>query len=267
MPRSSLLYTLAVKLWPLDRAINFLGRLPLVGALLRPIFSADGNEVVILPVQETVQGTESVVLPYPVLSSLVERASERVLIRECLCRTGKRCQTYPRDLGCLFLGEGAAQIAPELGRPVGVEEALAHVERAISLGLLPLIIHNSFDAWLLRIPYRRMVVVCFCCDCCCTVLQSLRLGPPAFRDTVLRLPGLSVVVGERCTGCGLCLSACPVGSIGMEDGRARIGEECKGCGRCAGVCPTGAITLRVAEDADTVERLLARIGQRTDIGL
>lgn len=54
---------------------------------------------------------------------------------------------------------------------------------------------SSFDAWLLDIPYRRAIAVCFCCDCCCSVRQGLRLGPAAFWETVVRLPGLSVTPG------------------------------------------------------------------------
>jgi hypothetical protein len=33
------------------------------------------------------------------------------------------------------------------------------------------------------------------------------------------------------------------------------------------VCPAEAITLRVAEDVDVLDRLMVRIGRRTDIGL
>jgi ferredoxin len=267
MGRSELALDIITKLWPLGRVVNWLGGRPLIGPLFRPCFSAEGSEAVIIPVQETVRGTESVVLPYPLLPPLLERASARFIKNECLCRRAENCQTYPQDVGCIFLGDGAAEINPAMGRLVNVGEAMAHVRRAMEIGLVPLIVHSSLDAWMLGIPYRRMLAVCLCCDCCCTVREGLRLGPPAFWDTVLRLPGLTVSVGPGCVGCGTCVGVCHVSAISLDGGRAHIGERCKGCGRCAAVCPNGAITLRLADDVDVLDCLRTWIEQRTYIGL
>lgn len=266
MSRSRHAFNLVVKLWPLGTVMNRLGNWPVLGLLLRPCFSPAGNEAIIIPVQEAVQGTESVVLPFPLLTPLVARASARFILDECMCRRGENCQAYPQGLGCLFLGDGAAEISPAMGRPASVDEALAHARQAMDAGLVPLIVHASFDAWLLGIPYRRMLAVCFCCDCCCTVRQGLRLGPAAFWETVVRLPGLAVNVGPECTGCGACVAVCHVGALSLAEGMARVDEGCKGCGRCAAACPAGAITLRLAEDVDVLDRLLERIEQRTEIG-
>lgn len=52
------------------------------------------------------------------------------------------------------------------------------------------------------------------------------------------------VNAEKCTGCGLCVEACPYGAIRLEDGVARVAEiMCEGCGTCALACPLGAITI------------------------
>ena len=266
MSRSKAVYDLLIKLWPWGQVLNRLGNTPLLAPLLRPCFSAEENEAIIIPVQEAVRGAESVVLPPALLEPLIDRAGVRFVLNECLCRRGEGCSTYPREIGCLFLGAGAAQIAPELGRPVTVDEALAHARRALAKGLVPLVVHSAFDAWLLGIPYRRTLAVCFCCDCCCSVRQGLRLGPQAFWDTVIRLPGLEVRVGDGCTGCGLCLEVCHVGAIRLVNGLAHVGPACKGCGRCAAACPVEAITLHLAEEVDVLAQLTARIEQRTDIG-
>jgi NAD-dependent dihydropyrimidine dehydrogenase PreA subunit len=46
----------------------------------------------------------------------------------------------------------------------------------------------------------------------------------------------------RCTGCGECVSICPVAAIALADGKARIDEAtCTGCGACVRACPEGAI--------------------------
>jgi UDP-glucose 4-epimerase len=261
-------FGLVMRLWPLGKVLNRMGSWPVLGPLLEPCFGSEGDEAIIIPVGEAVGGTESAILPFPLLSPLVEGASARVILHECLCRRGEKCQAYPQGVGCLFLGVGAAEIEPERGRPVDVEAALAHLQRAVEVGLVPLVVHSAFDAWLLDIPYRRTLAVCFCCDCCCSVRHGLRLGPPAFWDTIVRLPGLEVKVGPGCTGCGLCLEACHVGALSLQGGRAQIDEGgCKGCGRCVALCPDEVITVRVEDEERTLAQLVARIEARTEIGL
>jgi UDP-glucose 4-epimerase len=265
MGRSRLVYDVVMKLWPLGKLTYWLGNRPFLRPLMRSQFRVEENEAVIIPVNQAVHGAESVVLPYNLLAPLVERASTRVILNHCLCRQGEHCRTYPHEIGCIFLGDGAAAIDLRLGQAADFEEAMAHVQRAMEVGLTPLVVHAAFDAWVVGIPYRRMLAVCFCCDCCCTIRHGLRLGPPAFWDTVVRLPGLTVEVGDGCTGCGSCVEVCPVRAISLEDGHARIGGQCKGCGRCAAVCPAEAITIRVDESADVLGNLFARIERRTEI--
>jgi UDP-glucose 4-epimerase len=144
-------------------------------------------------------------------------------------------------------------------------EALAHIRKAINLGLTPLIVHTAFDAFMLGIPMEKMLAICFCCDCCCTVRSSLRYGPPAFWDTVERLPGLSVQVEEGCIGCGTCVDLCHVHAITLGNGEAHIGELCKGCGRCVEACPEGAIRMDIHNIPGMSEFLYNRITKRTDI--
>lgn len=48
---------------------------------------------------------------------------------------------------------------------------------------------------------------------------------------------------DSCTGCGVCVEACPVCNIRLVDGKANIGNLCQFCMRCRGVCPAGALRL------------------------
>ncbi|SHH91716.1 4Fe-4S dicluster domain-containing protein [Sporobacter termitidis DSM 10068] len=54
---------------------------------------------------------------------------------------------------------------------------------------------------------------------------------------------------DKCTGCGLCASACHEGAIKMVDGKAKLTREdyCDGLGDCLPACPTGAITFEERE--------------------
>jgi len=49
---------------------------------------------------------------------------------------------------------------------------------------------------------------------------------------------------EKCTGCGLCVEACPLEAISLSDDKAIIDEDaCTECGLCVDECPNDAITL------------------------
>lgn len=264
-------YHILVALWPLGKLQHWLGGLPLIGPLFASYDPAE-SEAVLIPIHQEIRGTESVVLPYPLLRPLVERASARTILHHCPCRQGEQCRTYPRDIGCLLLGDGGTAIDPARGRPATVEEALAHMDRATAAGLVPTILHSAFDAYLFDIPYRKMLAICFCCDCCCTIRHGLRLAPDAYLDTVRRLPGLTVRAGDGCVGCGVCVSACPTRAVSLREGQAgqvaRVDDDlCVGCGRCVGVCPNQAMGLCWDGGGDVLERLLSHIKSRTDIGI
>ena len=57
---------------------------------------------------------------------------------------------------------------------------------------------------------------------------------------------------EKCTGCGLCASACHENAIVMENGKAHLLRDdfCDGFGDCLPACPAGAITIEKRESAE-----------------
>ncbi|UCE17150.1 MAG: 4Fe-4S dicluster domain-containing protein [Gemmatimonadota bacterium] len=60
--------------------------------------------------------------------------------------------------------------------------------------------------------------------------------------------------GEKSTGCGLCIPACPEGAIQLVDGKARLISDiyCDGLGACLGECPEDAITI-IEQEAEAFD--------------
>jgi len=90
-------------------------------------------------------------------------------------------------------------------------------------------------------------------------------------------PQVATVSTSACTGCGVCLDACPFGAISLAAAGTAAGEAisspaamvatiaaagCKGCGGCAPVCPQDAIDLKGYTDAQVramIDGLLAGV--------
>ena len=51
---------------------------------------------------------------------------------------------------------------------------------------------------------------------------------------------------NTCTGCGICIDACPNQALELVDGIAKLThpEKCDGDGACAESCPVQAITMK-----------------------
>lgn len=264
MGRSKLSFELKMLLWRLGKLESWVAQQPLLKNILHVDISPERNQHIIIPVNQVIKGMESVILPAMVLEGLIMRSSYQVVLNQCLCRRSEHCHTYPAEIGCLFLGEASRQINPAVGHALYPEEALSYARHAVEIGLTPMIVHSAYDAELLDIEFNRMLAVCFCCDCCCTVRWNLRHGPREFRDTVMRFPGLVIEVGPACNGCGSCLEVCNADALSLIDNQLIIGDGCKGCGRCAIACPLGAIDFHLIED-HALERLISVVEERTKI--
>lgn len=54
---------------------------------------------------------------------------------------------------------------------------------------------------------------------------------------------MAVVVDQsKCTGCGSCVSVCPVEALSIVNGKAEVAESCVDCCACISECPVEAIS-------------------------
>jgi ferredoxin len=245
-------------------------RAPVVGNLVdRWLF--EGDDLIYLPpdnliqINETLELPGEMVLPSQMVEHFIEQANTHWVMNTCVCRDASRCEDYPIDLGCLFLGEAASGINPKLGRPVTKQEALAHVGRCREAGLIHLIGRNKLDtAWLGVGPGDKLLTICHCCPCCC-LWRTLPHLAPQISAKVTHMPGVTVKVTERCAWCGTCTqSVCFVDAIQLVDGHAAINDACRACGRCVQVCPHDAIEVSIQDDRFVLQSI-ARIAPLVDV--
>jgi len=155
----------------------------------------------------------------------------------CVCRQGKDlmgepCRQTSVRRTCLLM-KGMARYALEtgIGEAVTGDQVLGLVDRAEREGMV-LQPENSQDP----------LFVCFCCGCCCGVLQMARQFPrPA---DYVHSNHHAVVDPDLCTDCETCRSRCPMEALHTADGRTAVDEgRCIGCGACVTTCPSEALHL------------------------
>jgi len=78
--------------------------------------------------------------------------------------------------------------------------------------------------------------------------------------TLEREPTVARIVNELCSGCGICIPACPFEALSLNKERkvAEVAEAvCEGCGTCIASCPSGALSLRNLTDTQIIAMIEA----------
>ncbi len=262
------------KTFPNIQIIAKLTNVPIIGRIVDKMMF-EGDDIIYLPKDSVAKKTielnqpidrpDEMTLPSDVVHKLIDEASFHWIMNFCICRDSSDCKDYPQNYGCLFLGEAAKDINPDLGRPVTKDEAHAYVRKCRDAGLVHLIGRNKLDSmWLGVSPSDRLLTVCNCCPCCCLWRILPHVNPEIGRK-VTKMVGVEVTVNDNCTGCGLCTQdICFVNAISLVNGKAVIGVECRGCGRCVEICPEDAIELTI-EDQEFFEKSVERVSSKVDV--
>jgi Pyruvate/2-oxoacid:ferredoxin oxidoreductase delta subunit len=262
------------KTFPQRKLIAQLTHVPIIGRIIDKMLF-EGDDIIYLPKDSTVRRRIQVdmdleqpvetALPSEIVHRFIDEANFHWRMNFCICRESAQCEDYPIDYGCLFLGEAAKEINPDLGKQITKEEAHEHIRKCGEVGLVHMVGRNKLDAmWLGVGPGKNLMSICNCCPCCCLwrVLPSIT---PDIGRKVTKMPGVNVTVTDECVGCGLCTQdVCFTDAIKMVNGKAAITDACRGCGRCVEICPHDAIELTI-DRPDRLEESHARISRSLDL--
>lgn len=193
----------------------------------------------VLPFEGGIGSTEKIA-PFESASHFVEQASLIATIA-CACRVSTRRCDKPINNCIHFDGEAEHLIRYKNGKIISKEECLRLIEASVKQGLV-MTVGNQQD---------RIGSICTCCPTCCLFLRPyIENNIPNALAKSNFLPHFDA---EKCKLCLTCKKNCPVGAIGVHLSHSSsdpkehtmvIEERCIGCGVCTAVCPRGAIRLK-----------------------
>lgn len=213
------------------------------------------------PVNTDVDST-SQPLPVILLDEIIRKSPHRVITKTCTCREAKQCKNYDYHIGCIHIGEPTKQEPDTVAYHVSAEEAIAHVHKAVDLGLYPFVGHAGVDNLIWGVDLDKpFLTVCFCCPCCCLNMHGYKSLTEENQSNYHRLKGVHILVDEdKCIGCGKCAEKCFANAIDIVGGKCVIfNYSCKNCGVCAQICPQKAITVQVDDIQQTIDDFLYRV--------
>lgn len=217
----------------------------------------------LININKSVKKKSDILLPTQIIDHFIDKSDYRAIMNYCMCRDSNKCKDYPVELGCLFMGEAAKKIHPDLCRPATKAEAKEHIRKCGEAGLVHTAGRTIFDAlWLDVKPASKLFTVCNCCPCCCITI-AFPYMPKEINNLLTKTPGIEIEVNDQCTNCGKCAEVCVYGGIEMTGERAFITDECKTCGRCAEICPQKAININI-KDKNYVKKTIELLEPKVD---
>jgi ferredoxin len=198
-------------------------------------------------VQERILSSENAlyVLDYERASEVISTATHRG-IGVCYCRhkmehVGKACDA-PTNICMTFNSSAESLVKHGYARGVDVQEGLDLLAQAWE--------HNLVQFG--ENVRQGVNFICNCCGCCCEAMIAARRF--AYLNPVHTTNFIAEVDYDHCSGCGKCVSACPVEAMALVSAndphhpsrkKAHLDEKlCLGCGVCVRSCPSSGLSMR-----------------------
>lgn len=193
----------------------------------------------------------SVVVPYDLIIAELKDADFIAIMNFCICRKSMKCEHYPWDFGCIFMGpNGRHAVEGGIAHQATLEEAIAHVDKAAEMGLMAAADYVEGEQFIWGVQNNEMNryrMICFCCDCCCLAMNVLKHSARDISGRYSPVGWTAVVDHTKCVGCKACESRCPQHCITFDEEtglRITDQDKCLGCGFCKLVCKHGAISIK-----------------------
>lgn len=184
------------------------------------------------------------VMDYERVSEVIKTASH-MGISTCYCRhkmfhVGKVCDN-PMDICMTFNTSARSLIKYGHARKVDAAEGMDLLDQAYESNLV------QFG----ENVRERVNFICNCCGCCCEAMIAARRF--AVDNPVHTSNFIPELKSADCTGCGKCVTICPVEAmtlVSAHDSKkskrkiARLNKDvCLGCGLCVRACQEDSLTL------------------------
>ena len=228
----------------------------------KALFETD--DVVVIPntitINQKIEGEPSEFLPTDVIKEVIRRCDDIVIMDTCLCRTSNKCEDYPQDIGCTFLGPTTRKIPRAISHTATAEEAIAHVDKADAAGLSHIIGRNKIDSvWMNARPGEGLLTICHCCPCCCLwkVVPNLE---DEIAEKITKLDGVEITYDEeKCKSCMNCtMDVCMFNALSANGKKIQIDpDSCRGCGLCINACKFDALSINYNDE--TIDNIINRM--------
>jgi ferredoxin len=189
------------------------------------------------------------VLDYERASKVIQTASS-IGISICYCRhkmshVGRDCNA-PKEICMTFNAAAASLIKHGFAKKIKASECLELLNQAYE--------HNLVQFG--DNVQEGVNFICNCCGCCCEAMIAARKF--AIFHPVHTTNFIPQIQEAACTGCGKCVTVCPVEAMTLVSAKdphhpkrkkASLNADiCLGCGVCARVCPVDCISLKSKEE-------------------
>lgn len=213
---------------------------------IRALFTAGDTQLGRTFVHEPVLSNDNAlhVLDYERASEVIKTATH-IGVGLCYCRhkmahLDKACAA-PLEICMTFNTSAAALTRHGHARTIDASEGLDLLQTAYA--------HNLVQFG--ENVRRQVNFICNCCGCCCEAMIAARRF--ANLNPVHTTNFIPAIDKTGCTGCGQCVSVCPVEAVVLASANdpkqlrrkqaLLIEEHCLGCGLCARGCPGNCIRM------------------------